>query len=104
MMMVTRGSAMTPPKLNCWGFGRHGVWPACGVGHNPLMAWTPANYTAYRAVNAAFGPMATPVRKHPICLSIGLLACNEQDTLRATLEALFRQSIFEKMWSRHEQC
>src|ERR1051326_8108306 len=48
--------------------------------------------------------MATPPTKHPICLSIGILAWNEEDSIRATLESLFRQSVFQKLSCRHEQC
>src|SRR5690348_11417360 len=50
------------------------------------------------------GPMAITVRKNPVCLSLGVLACNEKDSIRRTLESLFRQNIFEKLWHRHEQC
>lgn len=32
------------------------------------------------------------------------MAWNEEDVLRATLESLFRQSVFEKMEARHRRC
>jgi hypothetical protein len=37
-------------------------------------------------------------------LSIGLMAWNEEEATQRTLEALFRQSVFERLCIRHEQC
>jgi glycosyltransferase involved in cell wall biosynthesis len=37
-------------------------------------------------------------------LSIGIMAWNEEDSIRTTLESLFRQSIFEKMAARGRRC
>ncbi|MEO5958246.1 MAG: glycosyltransferase family A protein, partial [Opitutaceae bacterium] len=42
--------------------------------------------------------------KHPVCLSIGIMAWNEEDSIRTTLDSLFRQSVFQKLAERHEQC
>ncbi len=43
-------------------------------------------------------------KKHPVVLSIGLMAWNEEDSIRTTLESLFRQTVFERLCGRHEQC
>jgi glycosyltransferase involved in cell wall biosynthesis len=40
----------------------------------------------------------------PVHLSIGIMAWNEEDSIRTTLESLFRQSIFEKMSVRGRRC
>lgn len=42
-------------------------------------------------------------KKYPVALSIGIMAWNEEDSLRTTLESLFRQSVFEKLAAQHEQ-
>lgn len=42
-------------------------------------------------------------KKNPVVLSIGIMAWNEEDSIRTTLESLFRQSVFEKLAARHEQ-
>lgn len=48
--------------------------------------------------------MAKTSKKHPVVLSIGIMAWNEEDSIRTTLESLFRQSVFERLMARHEQC
>lgn len=48
--------------------------------------------------------MSKPSHKPPIVLSIGIMAWNEEDSIRSTLESLFRQSVFERLCTRHEQC
>lgn len=68
------------------------------------MSYARGTYTAVSLLERRFGPMATHCKKNPICLSIGIMACNEEGSIRATLESLFRQTILEKVWSRHEQC
>jgi glycosyltransferase involved in cell wall biosynthesis len=40
----------------------------------------------------------------PVHLSIGIMAWNEEDVIRATLESLFRQSVFEKLGARRRRC
>lgn len=40
----------------------------------------------------------------PVYLSIGIMAWNEEDSIRTTLESLFQQSLFEKLGRRHVQC
>lgn len=42
-------------------------------------------------------------KKNPVVLSIGIMAWNEEESIRTTLESLFRQSVFEKFAARHEQ-
>ncbi|MDO8539912.1 MAG: glycosyltransferase [Opitutaceae bacterium] len=44
------------------------------------------------------------MKKNPIVLSIGMMAWNEEESIGTTLESLFRQSAFEKLCARHEQC
>lgn len=46
--------------------------------------------------------MTNPPKKNPVVLSIGIMAWNEEDSIRTTLESLFRQSVFEKLSARHE--
>lgn len=48
--------------------------------------------------------MSYPSKKNPIVLSIGILASNEEDAMRAALESLFRQSVFEKVIAHHQGC
>src|SRR3982751_3084028 len=49
--------------------------------------------------------MAQPPAKHfPIALSVGIMAWNEEESIRTTLDSLFRQSVFQKLGARHEQC
>jgi glycosyltransferase involved in cell wall biosynthesis len=48
--------------------------------------------------------MSSAPKKHPVVVSIGMMAWNEEDSIQATLESLFRQSVFEKLSARHEQC
>lgn len=49
--------------------------------------------------------MAQTYPKHfPVVLSIGIMAWNEEQSIRTTLDSLFRQSIFQKLAARHEQC
>jgi glycosyltransferase involved in cell wall biosynthesis len=43
-------------------------------------------------------------RKTGICFSLGMMAWNEQDSIRLTLESLFQQSIFERLAARGEKC
>lgn len=43
-------------------------------------------------------------KKNPVVLSIGILASNEEDSIRATLESLFRQTVFERVCVRHQVC
>jgi hypothetical protein len=40
----------------------------------------------------------------PICLSLGMMAWNEEDSIRPTLESLFQQTIFERLARRGERC
>lgn len=42
--------------------------------------------------------------KPPVILSIGVLAGRESDGLSDALESLFRQSVFERVLGRHQQC
>src|ERR1044071_6018569 len=46
----------------------------------------------------------SPPKHFPITLSIGIMAWNEEGSIRTTLDSLFRQSVFEKLCTRHEQC
>ena len=48
--------------------------------------------------------MSHSLKKNPAVLSIGLLAGNEEDSIRATLESLLRQSVFERVCIRHQVC
>jgi glycosyltransferase involved in cell wall biosynthesis len=48
--------------------------------------------------------MSNEVKKHPIVLSIGMMAWNEEESICTTLESLFRQSVFERLCDRNEQC
>lgn len=48
--------------------------------------------------------MSNSPTKFPVTLSIGIMAWNEQDSICSTLDSLFRQSIFQKLCVRHEQC
>jgi glycosyltransferase involved in cell wall biosynthesis len=48
--------------------------------------------------------MAHLPSKFPITLSIGIMAWNEEDSICTTLESLFRQSVFQRLCARHEQC
>ncbi len=48
--------------------------------------------------------MSQSAKKHPVVLSIGIMAWNEENSIRATLESLFRQSVFERLSARHLQC
>jgi len=48
--------------------------------------------------------MANAPTKYPVRLSIGIMAWNEEDSIRTTLESLFRQSVFQKLRARNEQC
>src|SRR5581483_2939832 len=41
--------------------------------------------------------------RHSICVSIGIMAWNEEETLRTTLESLFRQSVFARLSERRER-
>lgn len=43
-------------------------------------------------------------KKIPVVLSLGILAGRESEGLSATLESLFRQSVFERLPLRHQQC
>lgn len=47
--------------------------------------------------------MGTAPSKYPVRLSIGIMAWNEEDSIRTTLESLFRQSVFQKLCARNEQ-
>ena len=46
--------------------------------------------------------MSHSSKKNPVALSIGIMAWNEEDSIRATLESLLRQSVFERLGARHE--
>src|SRR5258706_15783269 len=48
--------------------------------------------------------MSIPPTKTPIILSIGIMAWNEEDSIRTTLDSLFRQSVFQRLAARHQQC
>lgn len=48
--------------------------------------------------------MSQSSKKNPVVLSIGLLARNEAQALRTTLECLLRQTIFEKARARNLVC
>lgn len=50
------------------------------------------------------GLMLNSSKKNPVVLSIGIMAWNEEDSIRTTLESLFRQSVFERLSARHQQC
>lgn len=40
----------------------------------------------------------------PIRFSLGIMAWNEEASIRQTLESLFQQSVFQKLALRHERC
>ncbi len=42
--------------------------------------------------------------KHPVCLSIGIMAWNEEHSIRITLDSLFRQSVFQRLCARGQVC
>ncbi len=46
----------------------------------------------------------SPAKHFPIALSIGIMAWNEEKSIATTLDSLFRQSVFQKLCARHEQC
>jgi len=48
--------------------------------------------------------MSYPRKKRPVVLSIGILACNEETSIRSMLDSLFRQTVFDRLAARHEQC
>lgn len=48
--------------------------------------------------------MINHAKKNPVVLSIGMMAWNEEESICTTLESLFRQSVFERLCARHEQC
>jgi hypothetical protein len=48
--------------------------------------------------------MSQHVKKKPVALSIGILASDDESGIRDALESLFRQSVFERLCTRHEQC
>jgi glycosyltransferase involved in cell wall biosynthesis len=39
-----------------------------------------------------------------VCFSLGIMAWNEETSIRQTLESLFQQSVFQKLALRHERC
>jgi hypothetical protein len=43
-------------------------------------------------------------KKRPVVLSVGVMACNEEISLKPTLESLLRQSVFDQLAARHFQC
>src|SRR5205085_10643693 len=45
------------------------------------------------------GPMAVPA-----CISIGILAWNEEEAIGLALQSLFRQSLFPELSRRHSKC
>lgn len=47
--------------------------------------------------------MSTTTR-FPVSLSIGIMAWNEEESICSTLDSLFRQSVFQKLCARGEQC
>ncbi|HZP59834.1 MAG TPA: glycosyltransferase family 2 protein [Opitutaceae bacterium] len=40
----------------------------------------------------------------PICFSLGIMAWNEEESIRQALVSLFQQSVFQKLALRHERC
>ena len=48
--------------------------------------------------------MTNEPEKTPICLSIGIMAWNEADSIRTTLASLFQQSLFKKLSMRRARC
>ena len=40
----------------------------------------------------------------PVCLSVGIMAWNEQDSLPRTLDSLFRQTVFARLAARGQRC
>jgi hypothetical protein len=48
--------------------------------------------------------MINHAKRNPVVLSIGMMAWNEEDSICTTLESLFRQSVFERLHARREQC
>lgn len=48
--------------------------------------------------------MSHSSKKNPVALSIGIIAGDEEDSIRATLESLFRQSVFERLCTRNQVC
>ena len=48
--------------------------------------------------------MSHSSKKNPVVLSIGIMAGNEEDSIQTTLESLFRQTVFERLTVRHQQC
>jgi len=54
---------------------------------------------------SSFRPvMSHLTKKHPTFVSIGIMAWNEEDSILATLGSLFRQSVFERLCGRNQQC
>jgi hypothetical protein len=89
-------------------FGRggltHGVSAASGVGQDPLKFPEGTRYSLSAQFSSALGVMSNPVKKHRVALSIGIMVGNEEGSILATLESLFRQSIFERLCVRNTQC
>lgn len=48
--------------------------------------------------------MSHHAKKHPVALSVGILVPSADIAIGDALESLFRQSVFERLCTRHEQC
>ena len=48
--------------------------------------------------------MSYPRKKRPVVLSICILACNEEASIQSMLGSLFRQTVFDRLAARLEQC
>lgn len=48
--------------------------------------------------------MSHLTKRHPTYVSLGIMAWNEEDSILTTLSSLFRQSVFERLCVRHQQC
>jgi hypothetical protein len=44
--------------------------------------------------------MSYPRNKRPVVLSNGIVACNEETSIRSTLESSFRQTVFDRRQRR----
>src|SRR5438270_2089174 len=73
------------------------------VGDHPLTADRRTRYAA-RVRSEPPATMTLLPKRHPIVLSIGIMAWNEEGSILNTLESLFRQSAFEKFVARREVC
>jgi glycosyltransferase involved in cell wall biosynthesis len=76
-------------------------WAFCHVGLQPT-ARTLANWYAGN-VQTATAPVRFERKTAPVCLSLGMMAWNEEASICTTLESLFQQTIFQKLCARGEQ-